>query len=583
MTGDIVKTPTPTESGRDIRYADFSTFVDALDYAAEGATGMNFYSARGELMDVLTYADLRDQSRVVAARLLALGLQPGDSVAMLAETHADFARTFCGCLYAGLVPAPLPLPVAFGQRDAYSAQLRRIVSVAQSRVVFATAEFADWVAEAMAPMNLDWVGVLADLPETTGHIETQTPNPESLAYLQFSSGTTGTPKGVAVTHRSMMANLQAISLHGLKLRPHDRGVSWLPFYHDMGLVGCFLTPIATQFSADYMSTRDFVRRPLMWLELISRNGGTITYAPSFGYDLALRRARGKTLEGMDLSSWRGAGIGGDMIKAPILRAFADTFASVNFDPTAFVPSYGMAETTLALTFAPEGQGLVTQRLDLGRLEREMIAAAPEGAAPGRDFALCGPVLPGHKIEVRAEDGSLVANDQIGRIFAAGPSLMKEYYGDPEQTAACLSADGWLDTGDLGYLSDGQIVITGRVKDLMIINGRNLWPQDIEWSIETNINAVRDGGAAAFSVTPDDRSGKVEEVVVVAVECRARDPETRNAIREEIHGLVRESHGVDARIVFASNGELPKTSSGKLSRAKARLMYLDNLFDTGETS
>lgn len=580
MTGDIAKTPTPTESGRQIRYADFGTFVDALDYAAEGATGLNYYSARGELLDVLTYADLRDQARAVAAQLLALGLKPGDSVAMLAETHADFARTFCGCLYAGLVPAPLPLPVAFGQRDAYSAQLRRIVNVAHAKVVFATEEFAEWVAEAMSPLNLDWVGVLSDLPATDGMVETPEPDPESLAYLQFSSGTTGTPKGVAVTHRSMMANLRAISLHGLNLRPHDRGVSWLPFYHDMGLVGCFLTPIATQFSADYMSTRDFVRRPLMWLELISRNRGTITYAPSFGYDLALRRAKGKKLEGIDLSSWRGAGIGGDMIKAPILRAFADTFADAGFDPAAFVPSYGMAETTLALTFAPEGQGLVTQRLDLGKLEREMIAAAPQGDAPARDFALCGPVLPGHQIEVRAEDGSLVSDNQIGRIFAAGPSLMKEYYGDPEQTAACLSDDGWLDTGDLGFLSDGQIVITGRAKDLMIINGRNLWPQDIEWSIETKIDAIRDGGAAAFAVTPDDTSGKVEEEVVIAVECRARDAEAREVIREEVHGLVREAHGVDARIVLAGNGELPKTSSGKLSRAKARIMYLDDLFDAG---
>lgn len=568
----------PTLSGLTFRWADFDTFVDAVDYASKGVNGLNYYNARGEIIEQLTFVDMRARSEEVAGRLLALGLSRGDRIAILAETNADFAVAFIGALYAGLIPAPLPLPVAFGQRGAYSEQLRRIVKTADARAVFTPAEYEDWVKEAMAPMGLDYVGKLADLPQADRMTTRVKVASTDLAYLQFSSGTTGAPKGVAVTHGSMMANLRAIATDGLHFREGDRGISWLPLYHDMGLVGCFLTPIATQFTADYMSTRDFVRRPLLWLELIQRNSCTVTYAPSFGYDLALRRARGKSPEGMDLSAWRVAGIGGDMIKAPIIRKFSETFKDAKFDAGSFVPSYGMAETTLALSFAPLGQGLQTRRLDLAKLEREMIAA-PATDGPARDFALCGPALEHHKIEIRDEAGAVLTEQRVGKVWAAGPSLMKEYFGDPEETARAL-VDGWLDTGDLGYFTDGQLVITGRAKDLMIVNGRNLWPHDLEWTIEKDIDAIREGGAAAFAVTPDDTSSNPEEQVVVVVECRSRDPETREAIREEVHGAVRTIHGVEAKVALAKNGELPQTSSGKLSRAKARLMYLDGDFDTG---
>ncbi|MEM7544142.1 MAG: fatty acyl-AMP ligase [Pseudomonadota bacterium] len=569
----------PSASGVPFRPADFTNFVEALTYAAKGATGFTYYTARGEPIETLSYRRLHAEALIVAAQLTELGLKPGDSVGIIAETEANFARSFCGALLAGLIPAPLPLPVAFGAREVYNNQLRRIITVAGARAVFAPAEFASWVAEAMTGLDLLFCGELGDLPEAPTGMAPHIPDPDSLAYLQFSSGTTGSPKGVAVTHRSMMANLAAISAHGLHFAAGDRGVSWLPLYHDMGLVGCFLSPIANQFSADLMSTRDFVRRPLLWLELIDRNRATVTYAPSFGYDLALRRARGKAPEGLDLSTWRVAGIGGDMIKAPIMRAFVDTFAPAGFDGDAFTPSYGMAETTLALSFAPLGQGLVTERLDLAALERQMVAqpVTSGDAGPARDFALCGPALPGHRVEIRNAAGHVLGDGQVGRIFAAGPSLMREYFRDPEATASSL-ADGWLDTGDLGFMRDGQIVITGRAKDLMIINGRNLWPQDIEWTIERKIEHVREGGVAAFSVTPDDSGARIEEEIVIVAECRLRDPAERATFRAEVHSIARATHGVDARVMLCRNGSLPRTSSGKLSRAKARIMYLDGLFD-----
>lgn len=582
-----ILTPSPTRSGIPFRPADFDNFVDALDYAAEGACGFSYYNSRGEVAEVLSHRQLRDDAKSVAGRLLALGLRHGDRVAILAETEADFARAFAGAIYAGLAPAPLPLPVAFSARESYNDLLRRIVAVAGARAVISSTEYEDWVAEAMAPVDLLWCGLLRNLPEAEG----VAPEPGSikttdLAYLQFSSGTTGSPKGIAVTHGSMMANLHAIATDGLTLCDDDRGVTWLPLYHDMGLVGCFLTPIATQISTDNLATKDFIRRPLFWLELIQRNRGTITFAPTLGYDLALRRSRGKAPEGLDLSSWRVAGLGADMIKAPVVHEFGRVFSEAGFDPAAFTPSYGMAETTLALSFAPLRQGLKTARLDLDALERRMEARLVEhtddlSSGKARDFALCGPVLPRHAVEIRDESGALLPPGRVGRIFASGPSLMREYFGDPENTTACLS-DGWLDTGDLGYIATGeyagQIVITGRAKDLMIVNGRNIWPQDLEWTVEKNIEHVREGGVAAFAVMTDDRGAKIDEEIVVVAECRLRDDEAREELRAEINARVREAHGVEVKVALARNGELPSTSSGKLSRAKTRLMYLDNLFD-----
>ncbi len=574
-----IDAPAPTESGLPFRPANFATFAEALAYAARGASGFTYYNGKGEVFETLTYRRLHDEARDVAARLLSLGLRPGDRVAVLAETHPDFARAFCGAMIAGLVPAPLPLPVAFGERDAYSEQLRRIVAVAGARAAISTEEYSGWVAEAMAPVDLLFCGRLDELPAASGPIPEVAPGPDDLAYLQFSSGTTGAPKGIAVTHRAMMANLNGIASDGLKLRAGDRGVSWLPLYHDMGLVGCFLTPVATQFSADYIQTKDFIRRPLLWLELIGRNRATVTFGPTLGYDLCQRRVRGKAPDGLDLSSWRVAGIGADMVKAPVLRAFAEAFAPAGFAEGAFTPSYGMAETTLALSFSPLGQGLRTERLSLDALEREMVARPAAPGEKARDFAFCGLALPGHEIEVRDEDGKALPEGKVGRIYAAGPSLMREYFGAPEATAAALS-NGWLDTGDLGYLREGQIIITGRAKDLMIVNGRNIWPQDLESTVEARVEHVRDRGVAAFSVLPDDSGGKLEEVVVVIAECRLREPAEREAMRAEVHAAVREAHGVEARVALAPNGALPVTSSGKLSRARARLMYLDGAFDTG---
>ncbi|GLK57348.1 fatty-acyl-CoA synthase [Methylopila capsulata] len=550
------------------RHPPHETILDALDAAATGDRGFTFHSARGEVLADLPYARLRDDARALAARLLAAGLTPGDRVGLIAETEADFVRLFFACGYARLVPAPMPLPMAFGGRETYLAHIRRMVETADAAAAFAPAALKAWLLEAVDGLPLKLAGSIADVPEAEAGGDLDRPAPEDLAYLQFSSGSTRFPKGIMVTHAALMANAAGISRAGLETTPDDRCVSWLPFYHDMGLVGFMLTPIVAGLSVDYLSTRDFARRPLMWLELISRNRATISYSPSFGFELSVQRAATLDLGALDLTSWRIAGIGGDMIRPHVLRRFADRFAAHGFRLGSFVPSYGMAEATLALSFAPLREGLRTETLDLDRLESDGVAAAAGESVRTREFVLCGAALPGHAIEVRDPTGAPQADRAVGQVFARGPSLMQAYFREDEATAAAIDAAGWLDTGDLGYLVDGQIVITGRAKDLILINGRNIWPQDMEWAAESEIAGLRSGDVAVFSVDSAD-----DEEVVALVQCRASAPDVREALQAEVEKVLRMRFGVAPVVRLVGAHALPVTSSGKLSRSRSRELYL----------
>ena len=379
---------------------------------------------------------------------------------------------------------------------------------------------------------------------------------------------------VLSTHRALMANALASTRDGLQVTAADRAVSWLPLYHDMGLVGFLLMPLSAQMSIDLMPTGAFVRRPLLWLDLMSKNRGTISYSPSFGYELCAKRGDG-TREGLDLAAWRVAGCGGDMVRPGPLTAFAERYAAAGFAPTAFVPSYGMAEATLGLTMSPLGRGLIFDSIDVERMEKDGMVTAGAGAR-SRAFVRCGRIFPGHELEVRDEDGRVLPERRVGRIFARGPSLMREYFGDPQATAAALSADGWLDTGDLGYLADGQIVPTGRAKDLILLNGRNVWPQDLEWTAESEGERLRSGDVAAFSIDAD-----AGEQLVVLVQTRSSDPEVRQALTDDVAALLRARHGVEARVELVGHNTLPQTSSGKLSRSKARALFLAGAFKQEE--
>jgi len=561
----------PTAADRAIRLADFATLTEALDFAAGGETGVTLHSLRGEVAEALSYGRLRDEALVLAERLLAAGLAPGERVGLIAETDGAFVRAFFACQYAGLVPATLPLPAPLGGREAYVAQVGRMLQSADAAALLGPATITAWMTEAPAE-GLRFVGALDDLPAAAG-AALPTIGEDDPCYLQFSSGSTRFPTGVLVTHRALMANAQAIIRHGLQVRPADRAISWLPLFHDMGLVGFVLSPLCCQMSVDLLPTGAFVRRPLLWLDLIGRNGATISYSPTFGFELCARRAEAAGVEGLDLSGWRIAGLGGDMIRTGPLADFAQRFAPAGFSDKAYVASYGMAEATLALTMAPLGQGLGVENLDIGRLERENVAAPAASAARARNFARCGPALPGHKLEIRGDDGQVMPERGVGRVFASGPSLMRGYFRQPEETARVLSADGWLDTGDIGFLDGGEIVLTGRSKDLMIVNGRNIWPQDLEWTCEAELAAVRSGDVAAFSVP-----GAEDEQIVVLVQTRSSDPAAREALRSEVEAVLRQRHSVEALVRLVGAHALPQTSSGKLSRSKARASYLAGAYE-----
>jgi fatty-acyl-CoA synthase len=561
---------TPTSSGIPPRRGDFLTLTAALDYAAQGETGLNFYSVRGELTRALPYRELRGAALALAATLAGAGLCPGERVGIVADTQPEFVVAFFACQYAGLVPAPLPLPAAFGGRDAYRAHIGRLVAESRAAALLGPPALTDWLAPLVGQAGLRLCSTVADLAQA-GHPDgaLPAPDPGGVAYLQFSSGSTRFPLGVVVQQAALMANAAAMLAHGLQTRAGDRAISWLPLYHDMGLVGFLLSPMAGQITVDLLATADFARRPLLWLSLIAERRCTVAYSPSFGYDLCVRRVRQAAGLSLDLSCWRVAGIGGDMIRPAVLARFAETFAPQGFDARAFLPSYGMAEATLAITFAPLGRGIETDTVDLDRLERDGVASPPAPGGRARTVVLCGVPIPEHELEIRGADGRALPDRAVGRILARGPSLMRGYDARPAETSAVLSADGWLDTGDIGYRLGGALVVTGRAKDLIIINGRNIWPQDLEWTVEQAVPEIRSGKIAAFSVEEDGR-----EVLVLAAEARALSGQAAGAaLAASIGDTLRAQHGLDGRVLLLPINTLPYTSSGKLSRSAARARYL----------
>ncbi|MBS9304358.1 AMP-binding protein [Escherichia coli] len=450
-----------------MRYADFPTLVDALDYAALSSAGMNFYDRRCQLEDQLEYQTLKTRAEAGAKRLLSLNLKKGERVALIAETSSGFVEAFFACQYAGLVAVPLAIPMGVGQRDSWSAKLQGLLASCQPAAIIT-------------------------------------------------------------------------------------GDEWLP-----------LVNAATQLSVDYLRTQDFAMRPLQWLKLISKNRGTVSVAPPFGYELCQRRVNEKDLAELDLSCWRVAGIGAEPISAEQLHQFAECFRQVNFDDKTFMPCYGLAENALAVSFSDEGSGVVVNEVDRDILEYQGKAVAPGAETRAvSTFVNCGKALPEHGIEIRNEAGMPVAERVVGHICISGPSLMSGYFGD-QASQDEIAATGWLDTGDLGYLLDGYLYVTGRIKDLIIIRGRNIWPQDIEYIAEQEPE-IHSGDAIAFVTA--------QEKIILQIQCRISDEERRGQLIHALAARIQSEFGVTAAIDLLPPHSIPRTSSGKPARAEAKKRY-----------
>jgi fatty-acyl-CoA synthase len=551
------------------RFGHFATLADALDYASKGDTGFNFYSPRGELAEVLPYRVLHERALATARRLAGFGLERGARVAVVAETGSDFLAVFFGCQHAGLIPCPMPYSIYIGGKDAYVTRVGGMLAAARASVAIGPADLNEHIREAAIAAGVATVMTFDELaarPESSTELRPFGAN--EVAYIQYSSGSTSDPKGVLISQAAIAANARGI-LHGLRVTPKDRGFSWLPLYHDMGLVGFCIAPMMGQLSIDYLATTAFARRPALWLKLMSDLGTTVAYAPSFGYELAARRINGEA-KTLDLTHWRVAGIGGDMVRADVLNLFAEKLAPAGFNHKAFLPSYGMAETTLAVTVGDTEAPVRVDRIDRAKAKFSRIAAPAARGNPEktRDFVVCGRPLPGVAVEIRGECGRVLGEREIGRIFTRGPSMMTGYFQNAEATRAAVGLDGFLDTGDMGYWLDGEIVITGRAKDMILHNGRNIWPQDLEWAAE-RVEPLRAGDAAAFAM--EGEGG--EDDVVVLVQCRTASPLEMEELRRAVAAAVHRSAGIECQIVLVPPKSLPFTSSGKLSRAGARARYL----------
>jgi len=558
--------PTPTLRSKPIIHADFPTLCDALDYAAECDTGFNFFDGKGNLKQALSYTDLREKALDVAKRLVKYADKDA-RIGIAAVSSPEFAILFFACQYAGLVPAPLPLPVTLGGRSSYERQLQRMAETGDFHALFTPARMEPIMSAALNDTN---VPVLTfedafNLPEGN----TLRPHSsEDMCYIQYSSGSSSSPKGILGTQHSVSSNCRGITRDGMQMTETDRGTTWLPMYHDMGLIGFMIAPMMSQLTVDYLDPQDFTRRPMTWLQLISDHKGTLSYSPTFGYELCVRRWRAD--RELDLSSWRAAGIGGDMVRPEPLTEFAKTFGEMGFKESCFKPSYGLAETTLAATFAPFGQGLKKHTIDMGRYEKTSEAVDASDVTPEenkRTFVACGKVLPDHKIEVRDFDSNILGERKVGQVFLKGPSVSPGYFRNKQATEASFLTDGWLNTGDLGYWLDDQLVITGRFKDLILWHGRNIWPQDIEWAAQAAA-PHRCGRACSFSIG----GAGDEKTIMLLLECRTRDPQLLDEIFTAVTAAIRLEVGVPVQLQLVPRGTMIITSSGKLSRARVKAKY-----------
>jgi fatty-acyl-CoA synthase len=544
-----------------------------LETAAEGTGTVTFVgSAAGDAgpADRVEWARLHEDAQAIAAALQARGVGPGVHVAVLGPTSRPLVTTIQAVYLAGGTLVALPLPMRLGSLEEFVEQTRVRTTNADAAFVVVDrdlAPFLDPPPERAAIVLLDELvaeGTRAGAAKWSRPAD----DPERLAIVQFTSGSTAAPKGVMLPDRCIGANLDAI-LAGAQITHGDRAVSWLPLYHDMGLIGLLMAPMLHGFELVLGAPQDFLARPACWLEWISEFRGTITAGPNFSYALAARALR--RVGDVDLSSWRLALNGAETVDPGAVEAFCDAAAPFGFDARAAYPVFGMAEATLAVTFPAVGAGMTVDAVDRHALEHDRRAVSADAGTNGpavRRLAMLGRPLDGFELRiVDPRSNAILGEREVGELELRSPSVTPGYYRNPEATAATFH-DGWLRTGDLAYLVDGQLVVCGRQKDVIIVGGRNVFPEDVERAA-ASVEGVRAGNVIAFG--SDRRRGR-ESIVVIA---ETKADELRE-VHDSVVTKVCDAVGVPpVEVVLVRPGTLPKTSSGKLQRSLCRERYHDD--------
>lgn len=546
----------------------FKNLIEALESAAENAAADRGYIFlnKGQAAP-LSYAQLREQARDLAARLQAQGVAAGDRVLLVLPTGSDFAAAFYGVLYCGAVPCVVASPLNFASMEEGVSRAQAIGRHLEARCLITTETETAFTKTVDFSLPVLTVEALKQI--SAADFRPVPIDGDSLAFIQATSGSTGTPKCVMIRHRNAIANLEQIA-RGLKLRPDDVVVAWLPLFHDMGLVGCFLFTLYHHLRGVFLKSQEFLRYPASWLKAVSEYRGTLSPAPNFAYALAAGRIAEAEIAQLDLSSWRAAMCGAEPVEVKTLQQFTRRFERAGFSPTAFLPCYGMAEATLAATFYPVDEPFRFERVSYRALTEEGVARpAANASGPAVYICDCGPAVDGTRIKIVDEDDRELPEGHVGHIRISGPSVMAGYYHQPEKTAETLR-DGWLATGDLGYLRGGRLFITGRAKDLIIIRGQKFQPGDFEQAA-ANVPGISRGRVAAFGVS-DPATGT--EGLYVICEIPKEGEHQLERLREQIILAVAGRTGIyPAHAGFVPRNAIPRTTSGKLQRGRAREMYL----------
>ncbi len=559
---------------------DVTTVAHLLARVAERSPERGFTFIDGDTLSesFVSFAELHEQASRHAAAFAAHGVRRGDRIVMALPDERQFVAAFFGAIYGGFIPVPIYPPLTLGRLGSYLDHVEHIVR-RSGAVGILTDRRVRRVLGSLLGGALRWIAVPSELDLDAAPVQMTPLGTEEPAFIQFTSGSTAHPKGVVLPHRALLANTHAISYEGFDVTPDDVGCSWLPLYHDMGLIGFVIASLWQSTPVVFLPPLLFLKRPAEWLRAMAKHRATITVAPNFAYGLATKRVRERDLEGIDLSHVRIAGCGAEPIQIDTLEAFADRFAQVGFRREAFMPCYGLAEASLAVTIFDTTRPAQADRILVEPLvdERRAVPAPPDSNGEAvAAIVNCGRWFREHEVRIVDEEGNVLPERRVGEIVVRGPSLMAGYYDDEEATRQALR-DGWLHTGDMGYLAEGELHVCGRIKDVIIVAGRNYYPTDIEWAAE-QIPGIRRGNVVAFGLPAP--AGGHEQVVVVA-ETRETDPARLDELGREVRAKVLESVGLRVDdVVLLPPSSLPKTSSGKLQRRRTRQLYIDGALQEG---